>query len=259
MGRGKHAGNPRDFEIDSSDYTNNSYEEKISNNFGDNANMNNDYSDYYDEDEQEVDYKKVFIIVASVLAIVMVGFLLYKFVFTKSEEPEEPTTPVENVEEKMITTLDGYDVLGKVVIEKINIEQYILDSIEEKALEKGIGKIYGGSLNNYGNLCLIGHNYDNIFARLPELEVGDEITLVDDDLEETKYEINEIFSIEPDNLECMIQPEDKIELTLITCETGATTRLVIKAEEKAENTEDTENEAVTNEVTNSVQDSEENL
>ena len=55
----------------------------------------------------------------------------------------------------------------------------------------------------------------------------------------------------------MLQPEDKIELTLITCESGATTRLVVKAEEINEITEDTEVE--TNTVDNSVQDSEENV
>lgn len=255
MARGKHSGNPGDYEKDTNySYDNNSYEEKINNNFGDRTDFNNDY---YDEDEKNIDYRKIFIIVGIVLVIVMVGFLLYKFVLNKPEEVET-NTPVENVKEKMIDTLEGYDVLGKVVIEKIDVDQYILDSTEEKALANGVGKIYGGSLNNYGNLCLIGHNYDNIFSRLTELEIGDEITLIDDELEKTKYEIKKVFSIEPNNLECMIQPEDKIELTLITCEAGATTRLVIKAEEKKENTEDTESLAE-NDTTNTVQDSEENV
>ena len=36
--------------------------------------------------------------------------------------------------------IEGYKVLGKVVIEKLEIEEYILDSFEDKALEKGIRK-----------------------------------------------------------------------------------------------------------------------
>lgn len=241
MASGKHAGNPRDFENESN-YTN------YDNNLG------NDYSDYYD-DEEEFNYKKLFIILGIIVVIIVAGILVYKFVFNKEKEVEE--TPAQETKAEMIKTLEGYDVLGKVVIDKINVDQYILDSVEGDALKYGIGKIYGGSLNNYGNLCLIGHNYNEIFARLSELEIGDEITLVDDELAETKYRVTEKFSIEPDNLECMLQPEDKIELTLITCESGATTRLVVKTEEINEITEDTEVE--TNTVDNSVQDSEENV
>ena len=48
MASGKHAGNPRDFENENN-YTN------YDNNLG------NDYSDYYD-DEEEFNYKKLFII-----------------------------------------------------------------------------------------------------------------------------------------------------------------------------------------------------
>lgn len=231
MASGKHSGNPRDFEPDN----------------------NYDYDDYYEE-ESKFNYKKILIIIGVIVIIAAVGFLVYKFVFAKPEKPQTET-PVQESQDKMIETLEGYDVLGKIIIDKINVDQYILDSAEDNALKYGVGKIYGGSLNNYGNLCLIGHNYDKIFARLNELDVGDEITLVDDELLETKYKITKMFSIEPDNLECMIQPEDKIELTLITCESGATTRLVIKAEEVDDNTEDTED----TEETNTVQDSEENV
>lgn len=237
MSSGKHSGNPRDFETET------------------NYDYNNDYSNDYYDDENEFNYKKLFIIIGIIIVLVVAGFLVYKFVFNKEEKQEE--IPAQETKTEMIKTLEGYDVLGKVVIDKINVDQYILDSVEGDALKYGIGKIYGGSLNNYGNLCLIGHNYNEIFARLSELEIGDEITLVDDELVETKYKVTEKFSIEPDNLECMIQPEDKIELTLITCESGATTRLVVKAEEVSEDTEDTETEL--NNTENSVENSEENV
>ena len=39
------------------------------------------------------------------------------------------------------------------------------------------------------------------------------------------------YSVEPDNLEVLIQNASKVEITLITCENGSTKRLVIKAEE----------------------------
>ena len=69
---------------------------------------------------------------------------------------------------------------------------------------------------------------------------------LDKNLEETTYEIKEIYSVEPEDLKCLIQDENKIEITLITCETGATKRLIIKAEEKNNNIENDTNATNTN-------------
>ena len=49
--------------------------------------------------------------------------------------------------------------------------------------------------------------------------------------EETEYQITEIYSSEAENLNCLLQDDEKIEITLITCENASTTRLVVKAEE----------------------------
>ena len=46
-----------------------------------------------------------------------------------------------------------------------------------------------------------------------------------------KYEIKSIYSVEADDLKCLLQDDTKIEITLVTCENGSTTRLVVKAEE----------------------------
>ena len=56
------------------------------------------------------------------------------------------------------------------------------------------------------------------------------------DLEETEYEIKQIYSVEPNDLTCLMQDESKVEITLITCENGSTTRLIVKAEEKNQDT-----------------------
>ena len=269
MARGKHAGNPEDSFEDTSSYrsrreyrdmqTATKLEEK-NDNIADTDNVNNNtYGTFnnrdtlntnilgddflsFEDEESTLNYKKIFLVLGIIVVLIIAGFLVYKFVFAKDKNQEEPSEPVVSNEAKMIETLEGCKVLGKIVIEDIKLEQYILDSVSDNALENGVGKLYGGSLNNYGNLCLIGHNYEDIFEKLSELEVGDKITLIDRELEETTYKINNIFSIEPDNLECLLQDETKVELTLITCETGAATRLVVKAEEVAEDDVDmTEN------------------
>ena len=139
----------------------------------------------------------------------------------------------------MEESIEGYKVLGKIKIKDLDVEQYILDSMEDKALENGIGKIYGGALNSFGNLSLAGHNYDDMFKDLSKLEKGDEITIIDRHFKETIYKVTDKYSVEPDNLECLIPNDDKVELTLITCEDGATTRLVVKAEKVNNNSNST--------------------
>ena len=51
-------------------------------------------------------------------------------------------------------------------------------------------------------------------------------------MKETTYEIKKIYSTEANDLECLIPDEEKVEITLITCENGSTKRLIVKAEEK---------------------------
>ena len=66
--------------------------------------------------------------------------------------------------------------------------------------------------------------------KLNELLVGDSFTIIDKDLTETKYEIKEVVSVEPDDLTVLLPNEEVMQITLITCENGSTTRLVVKAE-----------------------------
>lgn len=269
MGRGKHAGNPNSFEDTSSykrNYERNTYEEladrmpteeQLKNmqnmqektikkddeelvnykstfeqekprNIMDTDFFDNDVINFEDE-ERGLNFKKVFIVLLIVILVIMTGVFIYKHFIEKPTEEVVQNEPADQ-EPKMVRQLAGYNVLGKIKIPDLNVEQYILDSIEDKALESGIGKLYGTTLNGFGNLCLAGHNYEGFFEKLSELEKGKEIILVDRQLEETTYKIVDIFSAEPDDLKCLLQDESKVEITLITCENGAATRLIVKAE-----------------------------
>lgn len=203
-------------------------------------------------DDDGVSKKKVIIIISIILVIIIAIFAIYKIFFNKQEDTitQEPAV----TEEKMAASVAGYQVLGKIIIKDLNVEQYILNSTDEEALKNGVGKLYGATLNNYGNFCIAGHNYENVFKDLAEMEVGDEFIIIDKNLEETTYEIKEIYTAEPDDLKCLMQNEDKIEMTLITCENGATTRLIVKAEEKSNEKYNTNEN-----VTNTVSDAKENV
>lgn len=224
MGNGKHSTSWRDKKNSfDSDYKENITFPEVNSH----AEEFDSSDEYYDE---EFNYKKLLIIIGIIAVLIIAGVLIYKFVINKPQpkvEPPKVDTP------KMSTTIDGYKVLGKILIKDLNVDQYILDSTEAKALQKGVGKIdNNGSINNYGNFCLAGHNQDGIFKRLTELEEGDEFILVDKNMDETTYKVTKIYEVEPDNLECLLQDEEKIEVTLITCQSGSTKRLIVKAEEK---------------------------
>ena len=186
--------------------------------------------DTYEDYGNEINKKKVAIVV--LIAIVIIAFAIVCWMNSGSNRPKYNEQYAENSEEeKMITVYQGYDVLGKIIIEEFGVEQYILDSKEDNALDCGVIKLYGSSLNNYGNFCIAGHNKSGVFEKLSEMEVGDKFKVVEPNLSETEYGITQIYTAEPDDLKCLMQDENKIEITLITCENASTTRLIVKAEE----------------------------
>ena len=106
-----------------------------------------------------------------------------------------------------------------------------------EVLDLGIGKLYGGSLNAKGNLSLAGHDDEGKFKKLEELDKNDTFVIVDKNLKETTYKITEITTVEPDDLEPLRSDDSKTEITLITCQNGTTSRLIVKAEKT--NSDDT--------------------
>lgn len=180
------------------------------------------------------------ILVVITILVVIVGsvFITKKLIEMNKNKQPKVEEPVSSVVTEMPEQVEGYDILGKIVIDKIQVEQYILDSYESKALENGVGKLYGENLNDYGNFCIVGHNYENIFQKLSELDIGDTFKILDREFNETEYEIREIYSVEPDDLTCLLPNNDLIQLTLITCENGATTRLVARCEKVEEISEE---------------------
>jgi LPXTG-site transpeptidase (sortase) family protein len=88
-----------------------------------------------------------------------------------------------------------------------------------------------------GNFCITGHNYKGIFRELRTLEIGDEFYLIGKDGRKVTYVIYEKYSMDPKNTQAeekVLNPETngKRVVTLITCDPGAVTRLILKAEEK---------------------------
>lgn len=180
-------------------------------------------------DFSNIPFKQIAICIVVIAVLFGLGFGGFFLVKNFTNKPaEEPEKVVE--ETGMIKELEGYSVLGKVKIENLGIDTYILDSVESNALKLASGKLIGNELNEEGNFCIIGHNYDDIFLKLLEIEKSEEIIIVDRDENETKYKVVDVKTIEPDELDVLLDVDGKTQITLITCENTASTRLVVVAE-----------------------------
>lgn len=183
------------------------------------------------------------------LLILIIGIIIYYV--TKNETKEENQTkqqqsqdytgqneenvllPTGQREAKMPEKIGQYEILGEIEIPKINVKKYILDQTTDESLKLSLTKFWGPNLHEVGNFSIIGHNYDELFKRLKELQTGDTFTLTARDGKVGIYEVYDSYIVEPDDMECI---EDSLigkrEVTLITCTVGGTQRLIVKAKEK---------------------------
>lgn len=147
----------------------------------------------------------------------------------QSEENQKNTENSTDMPSKM----GGYNVLGKLVIEKINVNKNILDVSNKDSLKLSVVKLYGPEINTIGNFCICGHNWKGMLKRAKELKVGDTFYLIDrKNKNKINYEIYNIYSCMPKELDCLKQnTNNKKEVTIITCNPGGVTRLIIKGRE----------------------------
>ena len=141
-------------------------------------------------------------------------------------------TSIHQAENDILTTYKGYSVIAKLEIPKIDLETYVISEYSNQALGVSVTKFYGGNPNEVGNFCIAGHNYitKNMFHDLKKLSIGDMFTLTDNNAHEGIYKIYLIETVEPDETQCLSQKTDgKIEVTLITCTTDSSKRIIVKA------------------------------
>jgi len=205
------------------------------------------------------------IIIILIIIIIITMFIILKSKISNQDDNkntpmdtsgiEEPIKPIEieieplptQIQDEIVSVEDmpkkmgKYNVIGKLVIEKISLEKYILEVMTDNALDLSITKLDGThsespDINTVGNFCIAGHNYKKQFRRLKDLEIGDEFYLVGSDGRKVNYVIYNKFSVDPNDPnseDCLGQETNgKREVTLVTCNPGAWTRLILKAEEK---------------------------
>lgn len=151
----------------------------------------------------------------------------------QNAETNQGENTAEIVDADIPETMGEYGVLGKIVIDKIGVEKNILDQTTDASLKLSVTKFYGPNINEEGNLCISGHNYKDTFGYLDKMEKGDTFYLINKtNFEKVTYKVYDKFTVNATELDCLDQETGgKREVTLITCNPGGVTRLIIKAQE----------------------------
>lgn len=127
----------------------------------------------------------------------------------------------------------GYKVAGKLEMPTINKQFPILDEPEKaKAMDVSVVKVYGPELNTVGNVFIGGHNNNNgtLFSKNKNLNVGDKIYITDLSGKRVSYTIyDKFYTPGSDNTWFNRKSEDKVEVTLYTCDSTGANRLIICA------------------------------
>lgn len=128
----------------------------------------------------------------------------------------------------------GYKVVAFLEIPKIELETNVLAEYSKKGLDKCVSKFWGSAPNCVGNFCIAGHNYQklNMFKNVYKLKEGDTLYLTDNENGKYEYEIYDVYKVKPQNTKCLAQNTNgKREITLITCNSSGSYRIIVKARE----------------------------
>ena len=194
------------------------------------------------------------IIILMTIISLMIWLVIEKYQDTKIPVREQQITSIENnieentiivskqntnkqkeyPKEEIIQEYKGYDVCAKLEIPSIKLETYVLKNYSVQALNISVTKFWGANANQIGNFCIAGHNFknSNMFSNLKKLEIGEKIYVTDNDIGEVEYTIYNIEKVIPENVECLDQDTRNREVTLITCTSDSSLRIIVQAKEK---------------------------
>lgn len=155
--------------------------------------------------------------------------------FTSATAPPETTTATNPLSTIDANGIDIGDAVGKISIEKIKVDSWIVAGVTYKALKKGPGLFPDTALpGSLGNTAIAGHRstFGAPFADLDKLEKGDVITITTREGSFT-YDVRSVDIVKPSAVE-VIETADPTKgvLTLVTCHPKWTSanRLIVSAD-----------------------------
>jgi len=137
---------------------------------------------------------------------------------------------------KKVKFYNEFVMIGYIEIPKTNIEYPILVDTTAEALETSVGVLYptNPTLNEPGNVVIIGHNYRNgkFFSDNNKLSVGDKILIKDTTGRELSYTIYQKFQTTEQDTSFYTRDTNGVaEITLSTCTDDSKARTIVLARE----------------------------
>lgn len=125
---------------------------------------------------------------------------------------------------------EGYEVIGKIIIDKISLSLPIIFPYSTKALSTSVCYYQGALMGQDGNMVITGHNFASgaHFGNLDKLKIGDKVVLEAPNGQKYEYKVYNIEIIKPDNTAALYKYEGQRALTLLTCTSNGNRRLLVR-------------------------------
>ncbi|MGN1299317.1 MAG: sortase [Candidatus Scatovivens sp.] len=116
-----------------------------------------------------------------IISIIVIFILSIYFIINKKNIKTETSSDIKmNLKlNNIYNSSQTSKYLGDLIIEKIDLECPIFSEYSEENLKISVCKFSGNSLNENGNVAIVGHNYNNkkFFGELYRLEINDKILI----------------------------------------------------------------------------------
>lgn len=134
----------------------------------------------------------------------------------------DPTQPMTEVE------LEGWNYIGYLSIPSIGLNLPVMSEWSYAGLKIAPGRYSGSTYAD--NMVVCAHNYAKHFSPIKWLALGSEVYFTDMDGQRWSYEVSNVETIQPTDIDKMItaSDEDAWDLTLFTCTTGGRARCAVR-------------------------------
>ncbi len=188
-------------------------------------------------------YVLIFQLVISIIVIIAIIYFISLHFYNISKQEKLSNQIMNNYNlSKLYTNIsndsfeddnngNSNDLFGIIEIPRIGLSYPVFNTLNEELLKISPCKFYGNNLDENGNICIAGHNYDNgkFFSNIYILEPNDEIYIYYNNI---KYIYNVIsnYEVEANDLSPIFNYDnDRKNLTLVTCNNLNDKRIVITA------------------------------
>ncbi len=147
-------------------------------------------------------------------------------------EKKVPEKKQEEINETINVSYAGYTILGKIEIPKVGISSVILKEHTYAAMNIGAIKTYGVDLNEPGGFVISAHNFRGskpFFYPIRNLKNNDDIYIYDNIGRKLQYTVYSVERYVSPNDTSYLTTFDGYHVTLVTCENGGKSRIIVKA------------------------------